>query len=69
VTLLTYGALLEVTPGEVMAPILRGEALQAPMCWGRSGSPRAGPAPLTQSGEPCGDGRPRGVTARHSSAL
>jgi hypothetical protein len=45
VTLLTRGALLEVTPGGVMAPILRGEGSQAPTCWGRPGSPRAGPAP------------------------
>lgn len=45
VTLLTRGALVEVTPGGVMAPILRGEGSQAPTCWGRPGSPRAGPAP------------------------
>ncbi|GHF18393.1 hypothetical protein GCM10014715_86690 [Streptomyces spiralis] len=44
-TLLTCGALVEVTPGGVVAPILRGEGSQAPTCWGRFGSPRAGPAP------------------------
>jgi hypothetical protein len=58
VTLLACGALLEVTPGGVMAPILRGEGLQAPTCWGRSGSPRAGPAPLIQFGSCVGLGAP-----------
>jgi hypothetical protein len=60
VTLVTCGALLEVTPGGVMAPILRGEGSQAPTCWGRPGSPVPGLLLLSQLREPRGVGRPQG---------